>query len=128
MKNLFTLFLAIAVVQAKPAPVNQPRELTARGVDIKVQYYTDGGCKDYAVSFHPSTSNSCYGYSYSNTNSANIVSCSGRGVVCSCYFYEQDNCKGKSARAVALEGTDGSTCQSNWGKGYRSMQCYTNQF
>jgi hypothetical protein len=109
MKGLYTALLSIAVVQATPVIDNQPKDLHARAVDLKVQYYTDGGCKDYAVSIWPGTSNKCYGYSYSNTNSANIVSCGGNSVACTCYLFEQDSCKGNSVRTVALSGS-GSAC------------------
>ncbi|SCV30716.1 uncharacterized protein FFB14_03190 [Fusarium fujikuroi] len=126
MKGLYTALLAFTAVQATPTGNSDPKALNARAVDLKVQYYKDGGCSDYAVSIWPGTSNSCYGYSYSNTNSANIVTCGGRGVACTCYMFEQDNCKGSSVRTVALSGS-GSACVSNWGKGYRSMKCYTTQ-
>ncbi|EXK27668.1 hypothetical protein FOMG_15901 [Fusarium oxysporum f. sp. melonis 26406] len=93
MKGLYTVFLAFTAVQATPTINSESKALNARAVDLKVQYYKDGGCTDYAVSIWPGTSNKCYGYSYSNTNSANIVSCGGRGVACTCYMFEQDNCK-----------------------------------
>jgi hypothetical protein len=109
MKSLFIAFLAMAGVQATPSFSDQPKDLHARAVDLKVQYYKDGGCKDFAVQFSPGTSNRCYGYSYSNTNSANIVSCGGSSVACTCYMFEQDNCKGNSVRTVALSGS-GSSC------------------
>jgi hypothetical protein len=109
MKGLYTVFLAFTAVQATPTINSESKALNARAVDLKVQYYKDGGCTDYAVSIWPGTSNKCYGYSYSNTNSANIVSCGGRGVACTCYMFEQDNCKGNSVRTVALSGS-GSAC------------------
>ncbi|KAI1026532.1 hypothetical protein LB503_013568 [Fusarium chuoi] len=109
MKGLYTMLLAFTAVQATPTGNSDSKALNARAVDLKVQYYKDGGCSDYAVSIWPGTSNSCYGYSYSNTNSANIVTCGSRGVACTCYMFEQDNCKGSSVRTVALSGS-GSAC------------------
>ncbi|KAF5708867.1 hypothetical protein FGLOB1_6237 [Fusarium globosum] len=98
MKGLYTALLAFTAVQATPTGNSDSKALNARAVDLKVQYYKDGGCSDYAVSIWPGTSNSCYGYSYSNTNSANIVTCGGRGVACTCYMFEQDNSTGPSCK------------------------------
>ena len=63
--------------------------------DIKVQYYTDGGCTSYAVEFHPFTNWACYNYTWGGSNSANIAACKTdyQGGICSCNFYKSSNCK-----------------------------------
>ncbi|USP82015.1 uncharacterized protein yc1106_09289 [Curvularia clavata] len=87
---------------------------------VKVQYYSDGGCSNYLVEFHPSPAGECYNYEYSNQHSANIASCEGSRAKCSCTFYEQRNCKGKSWKATY----GGNNCASNWdGGGHKSVAC-----
>jgi hypothetical protein len=86
---------------------------------IKVQYYKDGGCTDYAIEFNPPNGGSCWGYEWGGTRSANIASCSGKNL-CYCEFYSETNCNG--GKWTAEYGH--SNCASNWsGGGFKSMKC-----
>jgi hypothetical protein len=86
---------------------------------MKIQYYNDGGCTDYAIEFNPPNDGSCWGYQWPGTHSANIASCSGRNL-CYCEFYSEDNCGGGQWTATYGQ----NNCASNWnGGGFRSMKC-----
>ena len=80
---------ALAVAVAEPAHVagRSNAQVSARDSGYKINYYTDGGCTDYLVSIFPSTDGSCYDYSYTGDNSANIANCDGSN--CQCTFYNQ---------------------------------------
>ncbi|KAF4334072.1 hypothetical protein FBEOM_12083 [Fusarium beomiforme] len=90
--------------------------------ELKVNYYTDGGCKDYAgVSLHPVTGSGwgCYNYQWSGSNSANIADCTFPNGKCVCTFYTHKDCKGASESVVYPD----DNCASNWGHGWESMKC-----
>ncbi|KAL5344294.1 hypothetical protein ACLOAV_010723 [Pseudogymnoascus australis] len=88
---------------------------------IKVNYYHDGGCSDYAFS----TTDVPY-YEYHNldpagTNSVNIANCNvSPEKHCRCTFFADQNGGGKSVQAD----NPGKNCASNWGSGFKSFYCY----
>ncbi|KAB8234040.1 uncharacterized protein BDW43DRAFT_310713 [Aspergillus alliaceus] len=84
--------------------------------ELKVNYYSDGGCTNYLTSIWPGDVGRCYDYDYTNTNSANIANCNGYQL-CTCSFYSEKGCKGKEEYRI------GSSCASNWGTGWASMKC-----
>ncbi|KAF7588702.1 hypothetical protein BBP40_005302 [Aspergillus hancockii] len=83
---------------------------------LKVNYYSDGGCTNYLTSIYPGNVQDCYDYDYSGTNSANIANCDGYQL-CTCYFYSEKGCKGKEVWQPSY------SCASNWGTGWASMKC-----
>ncbi|EME77466.1 uncharacterized protein MYCFIDRAFT_184224 [Pseudocercospora fijiensis CIRAD86] len=89
----------------------------------KVQYYYDGGCSSYAVEFWPSQNGDCYNYEYGNTNSANIVWADYNSAFCS--FFTQSNCQGSAHSACLGWGCTSGNCASNWGSGFKSVQCWS---
>ncbi|KAH7399317.1 hypothetical protein BKA66DRAFT_565400 [Pyrenochaeta sp. MPI-SDFR-AT-0127] len=91
------------------------------GWTLKVNYYKDGGCKDYLVSVNPGW-NGCYNYQYNEMNSANIADCDGSFAGCTCRFFTEKNCKG-GAWTTATGSFGWDNCASNWGSGFKSMRC-----
>ncbi|KAK6957706.1 hypothetical protein Daesc_000494 [Daldinia eschscholtzii] len=95
-------------------------DLESRDSGFKVNYYTDGGCTAYLVSIFPFTDGSCYDYSYTGDNSANIANCDASGgSTCHCTFYAQSGCQG-AAQSIAY---NSGNCASNYGHGFLSMKC-----
>ncbi|KAL4910985.1 hypothetical protein BDW74DRAFT_172438 [Aspergillus multicolor] len=84
--------------------------------ELKVNYYSDGGCSDYLVSVWPSVVGDCYDYDYSGTNSANIADCKDF-YACGCTFYQEKGCTGTESSPLT------GSCKSNWGGGWKSMKC-----
>jgi hypothetical protein len=96
-----------------------PLLFTLASATIKVQYYKDGGCTDYAIEFNPPNGGSCWDYEWGGIRSANIASCSGKNL-CYCEFYSETNCNG--GKWTAEYGHN--NCASNWsGGGFKSMKC-----
>jgi hypothetical protein len=88
---------------------------TTTAYELKVNYYSDGGCNDYVTSFWPGDRDECYDYDYSNMNSALIADCKQYGL-CRCTYYSEKGCK-------RLEKTAGTgICASNWGAGWKSLK------
>ncbi|KAL2850178.1 hypothetical protein BJY01DRAFT_245643 [Aspergillus pseudoustus] len=84
--------------------------------ELKVNYYSDGGCENYVTSLWPGDRDECYDYDYSGTNSALIADCKQYGL-CSCTYYSEKGCTGTS------KGGGTAVCASNWGVGWKSMKC-----
>ncbi|KAJ0426180.1 hypothetical protein BJY00DRAFT_307679 [Aspergillus carlsbadensis] len=84
--------------------------------ELKVNYYSDGGCDDYVLSFWPGDIGDCYNYDYGGTNSALIADCKDYGL-CDCTYYAERDCQGLSKMAGTGE------CASNWGGGWKSLKC-----
>ncbi|KAL3444412.1 hypothetical protein BJX65DRAFT_310993 [Aspergillus insuetus] len=107
MKLLTTLLAATAALAS-----------TATAIDfqLKVNYYSDGGCTDYVTSIWPHSNGDCYDYDYGGTNSANIANCDGFQL-CDCTYYAEKGCTGKELQRF------GGSCASNWGAGWKSMSC-----
>ncbi|KAK4171309.1 hypothetical protein QBC36DRAFT_99221 [Triangularia setosa] len=61
---------------------------------VTVSYYWNTGCTgSVAVAIPGAFGNgACYGYEYSNTNSAEFVACDTGAMNCHCDYYRQDNC------------------------------------
>jgi hypothetical protein len=91
----------------------------ATAAELKVNYYSDGGCSDYILSLHPGVSYGCYDYNWQGSNSANIADCTYPNGVCVCTFYTQAGCKGAS-QSVDYPNNN---CASNYGHGFLSMKC-----
>ncbi|KAL4862329.1 hypothetical protein BDV12DRAFT_203156 [Aspergillus spectabilis] len=85
--------------------------------ELKVNYYSDGGCQNYLTSFWPYDTNKCYDYDYSGTNSALIADCKQYGL-CECTYYSEKGCQGTQSSAGGT-----GTCRSNWGSGWKSVKC-----
>ncbi|KAL4882994.1 hypothetical protein BJY04DRAFT_185526 [Aspergillus karnatakaensis] len=83
--------------------------------ELKVNYYSDGGCDNYLTSIWPYDNDECYDYDYSGTNSALIADCKGY-LGCTCTFYQEKGCQGTQSQF-------GTACKSNWGGGWKSMKC-----
>ena len=101
---------------------------TVFAANIQVNYYTDGGCSDYATSIEYSDTwdSGCYNYQWDGSNSANIAGCPS-GDPCECYFWPEENCQGQAqgyVTSVPLSINPSATnCASNWGVGWSSMRC-----
>jgi hypothetical protein len=91
---------------------------SASAAGIHINYYTDGGCSNYASS-PPNVpiDGGCYNWQWNGANSANIANCDYKE--CWCTFYTQPNCQG-AAQALTYSGDN---CASNWGQGYVSFKC-----
>ncbi|OIW30098.1 hypothetical protein CONLIGDRAFT_680882 [Coniochaeta ligniaria NRRL 30616] len=88
--------------------------------DLKVNYYSDGGCSDWILSLHPGYGNDCYDYNWPGVNSANIANCIYPDAYCVCKFYTQAACTGAVQTTVYPD----NNCASNWGHGFLSMKCH----
>ncbi|KAI8959012.1 hypothetical protein F5Y11DRAFT_334438 [Daldinia sp. FL1419] len=115
--SLLALPFAINAYAAAMATPEQPGNLAERDSGFQVNYYTDGGCTAYLVSIFPSTDGSCYDYSYTGDNSANIANCDSSN--CQCTFYAQSGCQG-AAQTISY---NSGNCASNYGHGFLSMKC-----
>ncbi|KAL0931333.1 uncharacterized protein CTRU02_214068 [Colletotrichum truncatum] len=92
--------------------------LAHTGLGMQINYYTDGGCSQFTVSPpNVPADGSCYNYSWSSMNSANIANCNYPS--CTCVFYEGSNCQG----VMKFASTQASNCASNWGRGFKSFAC-----
>ena len=102
---------------------------TAAAYELKVNYYSDGGCEDYILSLNPTVDwgqnpTTCYDYEWNGINSANIANCQdpAGGQNCYCVFYTEPGCEGNWGVGKS-DWYDGDNCASNWGQGFKSMVC-----
>ncbi|RGP78605.1 hypothetical protein FLONG3_3227 [Fusarium longipes] len=88
---------------------------------LQVNYYWDGACQNYALSFNP-TDGECYNYKVVGTNSAYLTNCDGNNV-CQCAFYTESNCRGDDNLVILKNPFIDNHCASNGG-GWASVQCW----
>ncbi|TVY47285.1 hypothetical protein LCER1_G008519 [Lachnellula cervina] len=95
----------------------------AAGNYIQVNYYKDGGCKDFAAKIENPPQGKDYDYAYGGSNSASIANCNGYSY-CECTFYTNQGSSGPSETA----NWGGSNCASNYGSGFKSFTCSYGSF
>jgi hypothetical protein len=91
----------------------------AIAADIKVNYFSDGGCQDYILTIEPSTDWSCYDYEWSAQNSVGVASSSFPNGTPVCIYYTGAHCTGASQTKSGVR----NNCASNYGHGFLSMSC-----
>jgi len=89
---------------------------------LKVNYYTDGGCSQFRKSFFPVAYGGCINNDNSNSPSMNIANCDGFRA-CRCDFYVHDNCQGAVATVFYYTNYP-NNCASNYPSGFKSMKCF----
>lgn len=91
----------------------------AIAAEIKVNYFSDGGCSDYMITITPSTDWSCYNYEWSGQNSVGVASSTFPNGTPICTYYVFADCQGASQTETGVH----DNCASNWGHGFLSMRC-----
>lgn len=103
-----------------PLPLILASVITAVSAgELRIQYYSDSSCKNPMTALFPKYDNSCYNFSWPNSNSMNIDRCTFGEKECKCVFFPRRDCKG----TVKKVGTRRDNCASNWGTGFASMKC-----
>jgi hypothetical protein len=106
---------------AKTAAILLASATAVLGQTISVNYYTDGGCTQWASTAPDVPFQSNYNWHTDGVNSANIAECTYS--YCICTFYTQPN-SGGAQQSVSNNGYDGyPSCASNWSEGFASFWC-----
>jgi len=111
-KMQFSL-LTLSAILAAASPI---------AAQLKVNYYTDGGCSQFRTSLYPFPNGQCFDFEYSQSPSANIADCAGYKT-CRCDFYVHAYCQGG---VDSVTYNTGDNCASNFPYGFKSMKCWGN--
>jgi hypothetical protein len=102
---------------------NINNKIEKRDKSMQINYYWDGGCKNYAAQVDwQSNWYGCYNYYIPGTWSNSIATCrSANG--CLCTFYSNSDCTGGGTEWNAYRNGNNVNCNNNGGLGVRSLRC-----